>query len=202
MPQIDAIAADYADRGVVVLGVNYKESHATVQSMQEQYPDILMLEDPKGDAYALYRWNGYIPLNYVLDHDVQQTVDYRMEGYDDSVIRGRIEALLAAVTVKLIPDGGSFQPGGNLGFDLEFHNWGGESESVAWDLTALLPGGSDLPVDAALLDLAPGQTWTLRQDLAIPGAAPLERYKMRCRVGQQPYDLWNMDYFDFELVAP
>jgi hypothetical protein len=200
LPQINAIAADYADRGVVVLGVNYKESHAIVQAKQDQYPEILMLEDPKGDAYALYRWNGYIPLNYVLDHDIRQTVDYRMEGYSDTTIRARIEALLAAVSVNLAPDAESFHPGGPLGFDLVFHNWGDRTESVAWDLTALLPGGDTLPVEAALLDLAPGESLTLRRDLQVPGMAPLDLYKMRCRVGQQPSDLWNMDYFDFELL--
>ncbi len=183
-----------------MIAPNYKESHSIVQSYQDLYPNILMLEDTDGTAYGLYRYTGYIPLNYVIDHDLWQTVDYRMEGYNDQVIRSHIDGLLSDVVATITADSETYSPGGNLGFDLHYHNWGAATHSVYTTLDVKLPEGGYLNVETSELSLDPGETVTLRQDLTIPGAAPLDSYVMRIRLGLPPNDMWSSDYFDFELV--
>ncbi len=200
MPQIDGIAADYADQGVVVLGINYRESQTIVQNYQNNYPNILMLKDTYGTVYNLYRQNGYIPLNYVLDHDLRQTVDYWMEGYSHATIVNRINNLLSDVTLMLVPDAESFSQGGTVGFDLNFTNWNTtDSKSFLVALDVKLPSGGYLFLDKLPVQLDPGEELTLRQDIPVPGNAPLNTYMMRARLGLKG-DLWNGDSFHFEIV--
>lgn len=201
MPQINTIGLEDAERGVVVIGVNYKESLSIVQNYQNMYPGILMLMDPAGAHYSLYRYNGYIPLNYVIGHDIQQTVDYRMEGYSHGTITSRINALMSDVTVTLVPDSAIFQRGGNLGFDLEYTNWSNSTKNVATLLDVELPSENYRDLETSQVSLNAGQTIVLRQDLHIPGQAPLgDTYRMRSLLGKAPNDLWNGDSFHFEIT--
>ena len=118
LPQVNSLAGSLAERGFVVLGINLYEDKNTVLSFQNQYPDILFLRDTNGTVFNTYMKNGGIPLNYLIDHDVQQTIDYSMEGYNQFLFQSRIMSLLSDVSVNLSPDSSTYQRGGLLGFDV------------------------------------------------------------------------------------
>jgi len=200
LPQINALGASLAEEGGLVIGINYKEPLGTVQYYQNLYPNILMLCDYSGGVYSRYRQNGYIPLNYVIDHDLDQTIDYWMEGYNHSVITGKMNALLPDVSVVLDPDSYTYNRGGSLGFDATLYNWTGSNQSLYLLIDVELPSGSYYEVSTESINLSPNQTKVIAYDLNIPGAAPLGDYRMRVRLGTPPANLWNADFFNFEMV--
>lgn len=54
----------------------------------------LFLQDSNGSSWNLYRQYGYVPLNYVIDNDANQTVRFWMEGFNEPTIRYYIEQAL------------------------------------------------------------------------------------------------------------
>ena len=200
MPQINQIARDYRERGVSVLAMNYMESLSTVQTYQNMYPDLLMLRDTTGSAYSTYRQNGYIPLNYVIDHDMQQTIDYWMEGYNHSTILNRITNLLSDVTAKVQLDAPSFPRGTNLGFDVVVTNWIPANRTVYMMVDIELPSGGYFALGTTQLNLSASEVRIIPYDMTIPLTAPLGDFTVRARLGMPPMDLWNADYGDFEIT--
>ena len=201
MPQINTIAQDYAAKGVKGLGLNYMESLSTVQTYQNWYPNILMLRDSSGSVYSSYRQNGYIPLNYVIDHDMDQTVRYWMEGYNNTTIKNQIENNLADVTANMDPAATSFQRGTQCVFDIEVTNWMNSNRTVYMLLDVELPSGGYRSLGPTQqLNLTALQVMLDPHAHNIPMAAPLGSYRMRVRLGMPPADLWNADYFDFEVT--
>lgn len=184
----------------MVIGLNYGESTGTVQHYQNLYPNILMLCDYSGSVYSRYRQNGYIPLNYVIDHDLDQTIDYWMEGYNHATITNHMNALLPDVSLILDPDSYTYTRGGTLGFDITVYNWTGSNQSVYMLIDVEMPGGSYYDVSTTPVNLSPNETRVIAQDLNIPMSAPVGDYRMRARLGTPPADLWNADFFAFEIT--
>lgn len=202
MPQIDGIASTYADRGVVVMGINYKESLGIVQNYQNMYPNILMLRDTSGSVYNQYRQNGYIPLNYVIDHDLSQTVLFWMEGYSHSTIQNKIINALSDVSVNLTPFSTQIPLGTQLQFDITVENHiTGAGRFCYMLLQAETPSGGSVQVgNVTTLNLAPAEVRVINKNLTIPVTAPLGTYRMKALLGMPPSSLWTMDFFDFDIV--
>lgn len=183
------------------MALNYMEGLSTVQTYQNMYPNILMLRDSSGSVYNTYRQNGYIPLNYTIDHDLDQTVDFWMEGYNNTTITNRIDNLLADVTVNMDPDASSFQRGTTLGFDVNVTNWINANRTCYMLIDIEMTTGGYYPLGGAQqLTLSPLEVRLIRHDDLIPMIAPLGDYTMRARLGSPPTDLWCADYFDFTVT--
>lgn len=183
-----------------MLGLNYQESQTIVQNFQNSYPYILMLKDTSGSVYGKYRQNGYIPLNYLIDHDLSQSVVYWSEGYSHSTMLNKINATVADVTANLAPDASSYPRGGTLGFDVEVTNWIAANRYVYMLLDIEMPAGNYYPVQTTPLNLTPSEFRIIRKDLPIPMSAPIGSYMLRVRLGMPPADLWNLDTADFNIT--
>ena len=200
MPHLDDLAADEAERGIVVLALNLEESLGTVQSFQNDNPNILFLMDTDSSVYGAYRQNGYIPLNYTIGPDMAQTVDYWGEGFNEAALWASVVGLRSPVSANLTPDFDTYPQGGTLGFDIAVRNWTLLSRELYLVVDAVLPSGGSHRIGITRLDLGPGEEQLLRRDLPIPGTAALGDYTLRVRLGQPPADLWNADTFDFEIT--
>lgn len=196
------MAADYAGQKLVVLGLNYQESLQIVQTYQDMYPNIIMLRDAAGTIYQRYRQNGYIPLNYVVTQE--QTVDWWMEGFNESIMRNHIEALLPAVTVVLENDGVPVPQGGELSFDVTVHNWENTAQTFYALTQVTLPGGATVTLMGPLqLTLDAGQELSVTLTEDIPGMAPLGIYTFEAKLGTYPpVELMDSSSFEFEVTAP
>jgi len=84
---------DYHDRGYEPLAINLWEDMNTIKFYARQY-SFMFLRDA-GSVWNLYKINGYTPLNYVLD--TAQIVVGRMEGFNETTIRGWIEPYLVGI---------------------------------------------------------------------------------------------------------
>ena len=200
LPQVNSLAGSLAERGFVVLGINLYEDKNTVLSFQNQYPDILFLRDTNGAVFNTYMKNGGIPLNYLIDHDVHQTIDYSMEGYNQFLFQSRIMSLLSDVSVNLFPDSSTYHRGGLLGFDVKIENWQKDSRTFYSLVDVRLPQGVYYPLYPPVPQtLAGNASRTVRIDYSLPQVAPLGDYLLRTRIGL-PGDLWMTDTFSFEVV--
>lgn len=90
MPELQAIWEDYRSDRVQVIAVNLAESLDVVYPIAWIY-DYLILMDIDYSTWDLYVQGGYVPLNYVIDDDENQTVVGWMEGYEDSTVRSWID---------------------------------------------------------------------------------------------------------------
>jgi thiol-disulfide isomerase/thioredoxin len=69
MPLLDRLAADYAGRGVVFLGVAGDEDRAAVERfVHEKSPAFVVLLDPGGEVGTQYGITGY-PETFVVDRE-------------------------------------------------------------------------------------------------------------------------------------
>jgi len=87
--------AAYRNRGFLPLAINLGEDMETVvkyYARQHTYP---FLRDEGNLAWNLYKMNGSIPLNYVVD--TAGRIVNSMEGYDYSAIEGWITPYLTGV---------------------------------------------------------------------------------------------------------
>lgn len=67
-----------------------------VRAYARQYSYLFLLDSNQSSWY-LYRQNGYVPLNYVIDNDQNMTVAFWMEGFNEATIRYYIEQCLAGI---------------------------------------------------------------------------------------------------------
>jgi hypothetical protein len=184
----------------VVLGINLWQSQSIVVDYQNRYPSILMLKD-SGSVWNNYRINGYIPLNYLLDHDLDQTVDYRMEGYSHSTFTSRILSLMSDVSVALTPSSSTYQRGGKLTYDVTFQNWATASRMFYVLMEADLPNGNTARLGSpSKVTLNASQILTVPKSHNIPTTVPLGFYTYRMQIGLPPADLWFQETFEFEIV--
>jgi peroxiredoxin len=94
MPELDAVAREYADAGFHVLAVNVLEDAERVQRFgQELKLDLPLLVDPAGEAYRAYNVHG-MPTSFLIDRDgVIRDVRYGVVTRD--FLQRRLAALLA-----------------------------------------------------------------------------------------------------------
>jgi len=203
LPQIDTLAATYGDRGFVVLGINLWESPSTVQTYQNNYPDILMLHDVSGSVWDVYKIGGFIPLNYLLDHDFDQTVDYRSEGYSHGTISTRVLNLLSPVSVDLTLASPTIQQGTSLDYTVVLENHTASAQSFFAVVDVKLPSGSFFPLypSAFSLTLSASEVKTYNPSYPLPGGGPaIGTYDLRVQLGTYPPELWMTDSETFEIV--
>ena len=193
----------YRDKGVQVLGLNYKESPATVLNwidlLDLTFPNLL---DSYGSIYSAYG-DGYIPYNVVLDQDF--TVKYTAHGYSEPSIINHVNQNLPDVFVVLDPDSYSFSKGTPVGFDITLTN--DTSSNINFDvwIDAILPGHAEFggnPIGMKTLTLPPYGSITRHvTTMPIPGAAPTDdQYWLRAQVGDFGVDVWTSDIFNFEVT--
>jgi len=161
-----------------------------------------MLMDTSGSVYNLYRQNGYIPLNYVLDQD--HLVDYWSEGFNHAAMIASLESVLPEVTVVLENDGIPVPQGGVLSYDVTIHNWETTAQSFYALTQATAPNGSTYKLAGPMqLTLQPGQEIAVTLTQNIPPLAPLGMYEFEAVLGTYPpVDFMDSSSFGFEVVAP
>jgi len=81
---------DYRNQGFVALAINLSEDMAVVRSYARQNTNPYLRDN--GTVWGIYRQNGYIPLNYVVDPD--GVIRFFQEGFNEAVIRQVIEQYL------------------------------------------------------------------------------------------------------------
>ncbi|MCX6740825.1 MAG: T9SS type A sorting domain-containing protein [Candidatus Parcubacteria bacterium] len=96
MPRVEAMWQDYHDLGYEPLAINLGEAMSTVKVYARQY-DFQFLSDANYVVWGLYKINNSIPLNYVIDTSQNQLVIGRMEGFNETTIRGWIEPYLVGI---------------------------------------------------------------------------------------------------------
>lgn len=84
---------EYGAYGFTPLAVNLWEDMSIVRTYAQSYTFPFFRDG--GAAWNLYRMNGYIPLNYVVD--TAGLVVGSMEGFNETVIRSWIEPYLVGV---------------------------------------------------------------------------------------------------------
>lgn len=184
----------------MVLGINLWQSQSIVLQYQNMYPEILMLKD-SGNVWNTWKIGGYIPLNYLINHDMDMTVDYRMEGFSQSTFSTRIQNALSDVSVELTPASYTYQQNGSLVYDITLHNWVAGVRNFYILLEADTPNGQTVRLaPPKSLTLNPSQILTIPMTHAIPGSAPLGVYTYRAQIGLPPNVLWFRETFEFEIV--
>lgn len=77
MPELDATAKDYADTGLVVLGINQEEPANVVTDFVDElgisFPQALDADGKVGDAYGAY----LLPITFFINPDGQVTAVHR-----------------------------------------------------------------------------------------------------------------------------
>ncbi len=81
---------DYRNQGFVALAINLSEDMEIVRSYARQNTNPYLRDN--GTVWGIYRQNGYIPLNYVVDAD--GVVRFFQEGFNENLIRQVIEQYL------------------------------------------------------------------------------------------------------------
>jgi thiol-disulfide isomerase/thioredoxin len=96
MPDVDAVAEKYADRGLVFYAVNAGEDPATVKEfLAENQLDVPVAMDPDGTVSGLYHVEG-IPQTVVVGKDGRvQVVHIGFSGVLGKELAQNIEDLLA-----------------------------------------------------------------------------------------------------------
>ena len=196
MPQLHDIATEFAAKGVKVITLNYQENLSIVQSYQESYPNILFLLDD-GSIYSLYAQNNYIPLNYVLNHDYAQTVEFWEEGYTESQVLATINAVRSKLVATLIPGDDTYALGEMLTYDIQVQSWTLMPTAAYVVVEAILPNGTTRRLGMANLHFTLGETKVIPRQHLIPMSVPTGDYKIRVQVGLPPGDLWSADWFEF-----
>lgn len=85
---------DYNALGFTALAINLWEDWSIVRYYARQYSYPFYRDN--GTAWNLYRINGYIPLNYVVDPE--GIVRYGAEGFNETAIRSIIESYLPGIS--------------------------------------------------------------------------------------------------------
>ncbi len=81
---------DYRNQGFVALAINLSEDMSVVRSYARQNSNPYLRDN--GTVWGIYRQNGYIPLNYVVDPD--GVIRFFQEGFNEPLIRQVIEQYL------------------------------------------------------------------------------------------------------------
>ncbi len=98
---------EYGSRGYIPLAINlWEDMETVVKAYARLYPYPFFRDD--GSAWSVYRMNGYIPLNYVID--TAGIVVGSMEGFNEALIRSWIEPYLTGVEEKKVGPFGEFTP--------------------------------------------------------------------------------------------
>mgnify|MGYP003573440541 FL=1 len=161
-----------------------------------------MLRDTNYVAWNKYVINNYIPLNYLIGHDLDQIVDYRSEGYNHSLYTNRMKNLLSPVSLELTPYNTQVQAGGVLNFDLVRHNWESTTQVYWIKLSLEQPGGgfANLYKTPRKLTMPGNQVHTKNLNYTMPAGTPIGIYTMKCLIGLPPADLWYLETFDVEVI--
>ena len=95
LPRVQAMYDDYRSRGYRPFAINLLEDmDSVVKVFARRYTYTFLLDD--ASAWMAYKMDGYIPLNYVVD--TAGLVAGSMEGFNETTIRGWIEACLPGVS--------------------------------------------------------------------------------------------------------
>jgi len=185
--------------GIKIIAINLQESLEIVQGYQDSYPAILFLMD-NGTVWDDYLQNNYIPLNYVLNHDLAQTVEYWEEGYYEDQVLDTINAVRSRLVATLAPGADTYALGEMLGYDVAVTSWTLMPIEAYVVVDAILPTGVTKRLGMAYLHFTLGETKAFPREHLIPMNVPVGDYRVRVQVGMPPDDLWSADFFEFTVT--
>jgi hypothetical protein len=85
---------DYEGQNFVALTVDILQPVDSAKTKARLYPFVVLC-DPSGTCFNAYKIAGAIPTNYVID--ANDTVRYRLEGFNEAAVRAAIEGYLTGV---------------------------------------------------------------------------------------------------------
>lgn len=90
MPRLHSFQADYGPHGFRSLTINLGDDWEVIKSYARTYSSLYLKDN--GSAWPVYRQNGYIPTNYVID--TSGVIRYIAEGFSEPTMRQIIEQYL------------------------------------------------------------------------------------------------------------
>ena len=109
------------------------------------------------------------------------------------------------VSVTVTPSSTTVPQGGALGYTPYIINNGGTAVTFQYWTDIILfngqPYGGNPIFGPAQLTLQPAQSRSRLLNINIPGSAPLGIYTLYSRIGWNPNDIWDEDYFEFTITS-
>ncbi len=109
------------------------------------------------------------------------------------------------VSVTVTPSSTIVPQGGVLGYTPYIINNGGTAVTFQYWTDIILyngqPYGGNPVFGPAQLTLQPSQSRTRLLNISIPSNAPLGNYTLYARIGWNPNDIWDEDYFQFTVTT-
>ncbi|MEO0085044.1 MAG: hypothetical protein ABIK37_00245 [candidate division WOR-3 bacterium] len=90
MPRLHAMQLDYGSHGFTSITVNLQDDWPTILTYARQYASLYLKDN--GTVWPVYRQNGYIPTNYVID--TSGIIRYVTESFNEAAMRAVIEQWL------------------------------------------------------------------------------------------------------------
>lgn len=143
-----------------MIAVNSWDSMSLVRAYARQYSYLFLLDSDQS-SWFLYRQNGYVPLNYVIDNDQNMTVAFWMEGFNEATIRYYIEQCLLGVEEQ--PEVGSQEPEAGL-YQNSPNPFGAGGTTIQFSIS-----NSQFPISLGIYDLSGKLVRTLVDERREPG---------------------------------
>ncbi|OYD14696.1 hypothetical protein CH330_03330 [candidate division WOR-3 bacterium JGI_Cruoil_03_51_56] len=83
LPRLEVLYQDYKANGFIPVTANLQENIETVKAYARQYTYPFLCDN--GGVWGVYRQNGYIPLNYIVDPE--GVIRYIAEGFNEDAVR-------------------------------------------------------------------------------------------------------------------
>jgi hypothetical protein len=182
----------------VVIAVNLFESKSLVQNYQNLYPNILMLRGTSA-VWNQYKINNAIPTNYVIGHELNQIVDFRMEGYSHTLITNRLKDLVSDVNIIMTSGQPSYQVGTPLDLNIEFKNWSSSTQDFYAIFQVGVLGTYYTMIPLTNIVVAPTSSYHFPLTNTVPLNTPPEIYTLRVIIGVTG-DLWYIEKMDVEIT--
>ena len=145
---------DYGANGFIPVTLNLQENIETVKAYARQYTYEFLRDN--GGVWGVYRQNGYIPTNYIVD--AEGTIRYIAEGFSESAMRAVIQQYLpgpiehdVGVKALLVPTG-TVDSGDVLVPACSVYNYGPNPETYPVRMRI----GTQYSETATVTDHAPG----------------------------------------------
>ncbi|MBM3315934.1 hypothetical protein FJY71_08910, partial [candidate division WOR-3 bacterium] len=90
MPRLNSFQVDYGPHGFASITINLGDDWDVIKSHARLYANLFLRDN--GSVWPVYRQNGYIPCNYIID--TSGIVRYVAEGFSEPVMRQVVEQYL------------------------------------------------------------------------------------------------------------
>ncbi len=135
------------------------------------------------------------------------TMDVTVTAYNYYPYEGtcQVTGSVPNVSVTVTPSSTTVPQGGVLGYTPYMINNGGTAVTFQYWTDLILyngqPYGGNPIFGPVQLTLQPGQSRSRLLNFNVPNHAPLGTYTLYARIGWNPNDIWDEDYFEFTITA-